>query len=267
MGSRVDILRALTRLPGFGLIALASTGCIDFVAPNIPGIEDRGSAALFDARISVSDSGAVRASAHLRPGLDFDGLNRPVPDPRLFALGQVLGPDTVLRDGARHYLASWQVDPGPHLDPITLTAPSIEGLETPAPAVEWYGIGREGPGAIELPRGEDLHLPVAEVEGEGSPVASVRQWFLTIRSGETRFSLGGDGVPDNPIWIPWRWIPQGDTVHVRLVYTQSAVVGTQEDDYVGVITADNQLHWTVRLGAGTEPAGENPQHQPEPPER
>ncbi len=263
MGSRVGILRALTRLPRLGLVALASTGCIDFVAPNIPGIEDRGSAALFDARITVSDSGNVRASAHLRPGLDFDGLNRLVPDPRLYVLLQVLEPDTVLRDGTRNYLASWQVEPGPQLAPITLTAPSIEGLKTPSPAIEWYGLDREGPGSIELPRGADLNLPVAEVEGGGNPMPSIRQWFLTIQSGGTRFRFGSDGVPENPIWIPWRWIPQGDTVHVRLVYTQSAVLGTQEDDYVGVITADNQLHWTVLVNGTTEPAGENPQHLPE----
>lgn len=254
MGSRVGILRALTRAPGLGLVALASTGCIDFVAPNIPGIEDRGSAALFDARIAVSDSGAVRADARLRPGLDFDGLKRPVPNPRLYVLGQVLEPDTVLRDGTRNYVASWRADPGIQLDPITLTAPVIEGLETPPPTVEWYGLRRDGPDSIDLPGGEDLQLPVAEAEGEANPVPSIQQWFLTLEARGTRFRFGRDGVPESPIWIPSRWIPQGDTVQARLVYTQSAVVGTPEDDYVGVITADSRLSWTIRVGV-TEDSG------------
>ena len=247
MGSRVDLPRPLRRTSGFGLAVLASTGCIEFVAPDIPGIEDRGSAALFNAQVVVSDSGSVRADARLRPGLDFDGLERPVPDPRLRILGQVLEPDTVLRDGMRRYAASWEADPAIHLDPITVTAPAIEDLVTPPPAVRWYGLRRDGPDAIDLLRGDDLHLPVAAVEGDAYPVPSVRQWFLTLDSGGSQFRFGSDGVPESPIWIPARWIPVGETVRVRLVYTQSGVVGTQNDDYVGVVTANSLLYWTVRV--------------------
>lgn len=250
MGSRVGLLRPLRRTSGFGLAVLASTGCIEFVAPNIPGIEDRGSAALFSAQVVVSDSGTVRADARLRPGLDFDGLERPVPDPRLRILGQVLEPDTVLRDGTRRYAAAWQVDRAIHMDPITVTAPLIEDLVTSPPAVRWYGLRRDGPDAIDLLRGEDLHLPIAEVAGDADPVPSIRQWFLTLESGGSQFRFGSDGVPESPIWIPARWIPGGETVRVRLVYTQSGVVGTQNDDYVGVVTANSLLYWTVRVAPG-----------------
>ena len=252
MGSRVGLLRPLKRISGFGLAVLASTGCIEFVAPNIPGIEDRGSAALFSAQVVVSDSGTVRADARLRPGLDFDGLERPVPDPRLRILGQVLEPDTVLRDGTRSYAASWEAEPGIHLKPITLTAPVIEDLVTPPPAIRWYGLRRDGPDAIDLFRGDDLHLPIAEVEGNADPVPSIRQWFLTLEAGGSQFRFGSDGVPESPIWIPARWIPGGEMVRVRLVYTQSGVVGTQNDDYVGVITANSLLYWTVRIAGGGE---------------
>ena len=195
----------------------------------------------------MSDSGTVRADARLRPGLDFDGLERPLPDPRLRILGQVLEPDTVLRDGTRSYRASWEADPAVHLDPITVTAPLIEDLATPPPAVRWYGLRRDGPDAIDLLRGDDLHLPVAEVEGDAAPVPSLQQWFLTLQSGDSQFRFGSDGVPESPIWIPVRWIPKGDSVRVRLVYTQSGVVGGQNDDYVGVVTANSLLYWTVRL--------------------
>ena len=259
MGSRVGLLRPLKRTSGFGfgLAVLATTGCIEFVAPNIPGIEDRGSAALFSAQVVVSDSGRVHADARLRPGLDFDGLERPVPDPRLRILGQVLEPNTVLRDGTRTYAASWEADPAIHLDPITVTAPLIEGLVTPPPAVRWYGLRRDGPDAIDLLRGEDLQLPIAEVEGDADPVPSIRQWFLTLESGESQFRFGSDGVPESPIWVPARWIPGGETVGVRLVYTQSGVVGTQADDYVGVVTANSLLYWTVRVAPAGAPGTES----------
>ncbi len=232
------------------LAATCATGCIDFADPNIPGISDRGSSAVFEARVIVTDSGRVNVDARLAPGLDFDGFRRPVTAPRLDVLDRGLEPDSVGRDGTLRYLESWGVGRSALLGPITLLAPSVDGVRAPPPAVEWFSLRNVGPDSIRLRRGDDLHLAVAEVEGISSPQPSIRQWFLTLSSGDRSFRLGSDGVPPNPISVPPQWIPEGDTVHVRLIFNQQGILSAPPEDYVGVITADTWLFWTVLVDSG-----------------
>ena len=227
-------------------------GCIDFVAPNIPGIEDRGSAAQFDMRVVVTDSGRVNTDARLIPGLDFEGFRRPVTAPQLEVIDRVLEPDTVRPDGALRYIASWDSDPNTILRPITLRAPEVEGVAAPPPAIEWFGLRRAGPDSIRLLEGGDLLLPVVAVDGTSRPEPSIRQWFLTLSSGGRSFRLGSDGVPPDPISVPPRWIPEGDTVQVRLIFTQSAVLQEPPGDYLGVVTTDSWLFWSVLIDPGAE---------------
>ncbi len=244
MGARVDIPRALNQALEAALAVACATGCIDFVEPNIPGIEDRGSAAVLDARIMVTDSGRVNTDASLRPGLDFEGFRRPVTAPQLEVIDRVLEPDTVRPDGTLRYIASWDSDRNTILGPITLGAPEVEGVAAPL-AIEWFGLRRAGPGSIRLLEGEDLLLPVVAVDGRSRPQPSIRQWFLTLSSGGRSFRLGSDGVPPDPISVPPRWIPEGDTLQVRLIFTQSAVLEEPPGDYLGVVTTDTWLFWSV----------------------
>ena len=244
MGAGVNIPRTLNRALGAAFAGACATGCIDFVEPNIPGISDRGSAALFEARIVVTDSGRVNTDARLTPGLDFEGFRRPVTAPQLEVIGRVLEPDSVRPDGTLRYIASWDVGPNTLLAPITLRAPEVEGVVAPL-AIEWFGLRRAGPDSIRLLEGEDLLLPVAAVDGTSRPEPSIRQWFLTLSSGGHSLRLSADGVPPDPISVPPRWIPQGDTVHVRLIFTQSAILEESPGDYLGVVTADTWLSWSV----------------------
>jgi hypothetical protein len=193
----------------------------------------------------VTDSGWVNIDARLAPGLDFDGFQRPVPLARLSVSDRALQPDSTRPDGTLRYLSAWKAGPSVVLDPITLVAPEVDGLVAAPPALEWFGPRRAGPDSIEITRGEDLLLPVVMVNGPSRPEASLRQWFLTLSSGDRSFRLSSDGVPPNPISIPPHWIPEGDAVEVRLIFSQSATLRDPPGDYLGVVTADTWLFWSV----------------------
>ena len=222
-----------------------ATGCVDFVFPNIPGIEDRGGPVRFNGHVVVTDSGRVSANATLRPGLDIDGYKRPVTMPFLRVMDDVLEPDSVLRDGTRRYRASWERGPDVMAGPLTLVAPRVEGVQGAPPGVEWFGLRRAGPSSIRLSEGEDLLLPIIEVEGTTGHPPPVRQWFLTLSSGDRSYRVSSNGMPPIPVSVPPRWIPEGDTVRVRLIFSQSAVLREPPGDYVGAVTIDSWFLWTV----------------------
>ena len=237
--------RAMRRLPVVILGGSLAAGCVDFVFPNIPGIEDRGGPVRFNGHVVVTDSGRVSANATLRPGLDIGGYKRPVTRPFLRVMDEVLEPDSVLRDGTRRYRASWERDPDVIAGPLTLVAPGVEGVQGAPPGVEWFGLRRAGPSSIRLSDGEDLLLPVMEVEGTTGHPPPVRRWFLTLSSGDRSYRVSSDGLPPIPVAVPPRWIPAGDTVRVRLIFSQSAVLRDPPGDYVGAVTIDSWLRWTV----------------------
>ena len=222
-----------------------ATGCVDFVFPNIPGIEDRGGPVRFNGHVVVTDSGRVSANATLRPGLDIDGYKRPVTMPFLRVMDDVLEPDSVLRDGTRRYRASWERGADVMAGPLTLVAPRVEGVQGAPPGVEWFGLRRAGPSSIRLSEGEDLLLPIIEVEGTTGHPPPVRQWFLTLSSGDRSYRVSSNGMPPIPVSVPPRWIPEGDTVRVRLIFSQSAVLTEPPGDYVGAVTIDSWFLWTV----------------------
>ncbi len=235
----------MIRLMVVAFTAAFATACIDFVDPNIPGISDRGSAAVLEARITVTDSGRVNADVKVLPGLDFEGFRRVVLTPRLEAMDRILQPDTVRRDGTLRYVEVWDVDPDIVLGPITLRGPEIDGVVAPPPSIEWFGVRRAGPDSLRLEEGKDLWLGVIAVEGPSTPPPSIRQWFLTLTSGDHSFRLSSDGSPPDSIRVPPNWIPVGDTVHARLIFTQSHVLNESPGDYTGVITADTRLFWFI----------------------
>lgn len=276
MGARTLLSGSIRRLLAAVLGGSVATGCIEFAYPDIPGIENRGGPARISARLIVTDSGRISANATLRPGLDVDGYKRPVTRPFLRVMDSILEPDSVHRDGTLQYVESWMRDPDTIAGPLTLAAPRIEGILGAPPAVEWFGLRRDGPATVRLPEHEDLVLPLAEVERRSAPPPSRRQWFLTLlpSSGGRSYRVSSDGLPPIPVSVPPRWIPEGDTVRVRLIFSQSATVRDASGDYIGAITVDSWLLWTVvverasaarsaavyeppdrvpRIGAGTSP--------------
>lgn len=234
--------------------------------PDIPGIENRGGPARISARLIVTDSGRISANATLRPGLDLEGYKRPVSRPFLRVMDSILEPDSVHRDGTLQYVDSWMRDPDTIAGSLTLAAPRIEGILGAPPAVEWFGLRRDGPATVRLPEHEDLVLPVAEVERRSVPPPSRRQWFLTLSpsSGGRSYRVSSDGLPPIPVSVPPRWIPEGDTVRVRLIFSQSATVRDPSGDYIGDISVDSWFLWTVvveRGSAGRPAATSEPPNQ------
>ena len=195
----------------------------------------------------MTDSGRVSTDARVAPGLDLEGFPRSVISPSLSVNGRELQPDSMRPDGTLRYIMSWDAGRDVVLMPITATAPQVDGVSASPPAIEWFGLRRAGPDLIRLERGAELLLPVVAVGGISRPPPSLRQWFLTLTSDDRSFRLSADGEPPNPIPVPPQWIPEGDTVQVRLIFTQSATLMDPPGDYLGVVTTDTWLFWTLVL--------------------
>jgi hypothetical protein len=235
------------RVVAAALAVVLTTACIDFVEPNLPRDPDLDSAAVLDVRIIVSDSGRVSTDATLLPGLDSEGVRRRLAYDHLEIMGRFLEPDSVRPDGTLRYLGSHETGISPVREPIVLLAPGVEGVAAPPPAIEWFGLERLGPESVPLTLGEDLILRVAPVAGTSRPTPTTRQWFLTLSSDSGVFRLSSDGFPPDSIVVPPHWVPPGDTVHVRLIFSQSTTLSDPPGDYLGLIAIDTWLFWTVAV--------------------
>lgn len=234
---------------------LVLAGCIDFVEPDLPEL---GAPAVLEAAIQLSDSGTVEIDARLAPGLDEMGYRREVADDAIRLLARTLAPDSIQRNGTRRYTAEWEADPSVVAQPTDFRGPAMRGVEAPVPEVLWTGIRRMGPGELDIEPDSDVALLVEAGAGDASPVPDIRQWFLSMNGDSTNFGLSADGAPPDTIRIPARWIPDGDTVEVRLILSQSAILQPPPGDYVGLVTLRTRLYWTLRRipprDAGSIPA-------------
>jgi hypothetical protein len=226
------------------LLALAFAGCIDFVEPDLP---ERGAPAVIQAAIRLTDRGDAQIEALLAPGLDQAGLRRGVARDTLHVLGRAVTPDSIARNGSRRYRSAWAAPGTVVAEPVTFRAPLLEEQASSPPELTWTGARRLGSDALDIIAGEDLVLEVRAGSGTASPAPDIRQWFLRLEGDDGAFNISSDGPPPDTIQVPARWIPAGDTVAVRLLYAQSAVIENADGDYVGVITLDIRLHWTVRI--------------------
>jgi len=234
---------AIAGRPVLPLLLLLAAGCIDFVEPELP---DRGAPAAIEATIRIMDDGTAELDARLVPGLDSNGNRRAVERDIVDVLGRAVAPDTVLFDGTRRYVETWAVSPQVVGEPISFEAPRLGGVVAMPPAIEWSSVRRVDPDTIQVERGEDVVLALAQ----GSPVsqaADIRQWFLRLEGDSSAFNISADGLPPDIIQVPARWIPAGAEIAVRLIQTQSAVVSHEPGDYLGLIVLDTRLHWTVRM--------------------
>lgn len=229
-------------------------GCIDFMEPDLP---QAGAPAVIEATVAVIDNGGVEVSARLAPGLDASGFRRRVRHDALRVLGQIVGPDSVRRNGTRLYDAMWEAGPGAVTGAVDIETPVVDGTTAPPPAVHWFGVRRVGPDMIRLEPGAPLLLAVDARLGEPRPVPAIRQWILTV-AGEVegnRFFLGAGGLPPDTIVVPRPWIPAGDSLDVRLTFAQSAEVRLPPGDYIGHITLNARVSWTVRVIRASGAAG------------
>lgn len=226
------------------LLSLVLSGCIDFVEPDLA---DLGAPAVIQATLRVTDLGEAEVDALLAPGLDGAGLRRAVTHDTLFALGRPVGPDSIARNGSRRYRAAWTAPPGTVGEPVTFRAPFLSALEASPPEVTWTGARRVGPDTVTLTRGNDLVLEIEPGGGTALPIPDVQHWFLRLEGDDAGFNISADGPPPDTIIVPARWIPAGGQVAARLIFAQSAVLDDGPGDYVGLITLDIRLHWTLRL--------------------
>lgn len=256
MGAGSHFLRALKRVPAAALGMLVVC-CIDFVEPDLPEL---GAPAVIEATIQLSDRGSAGISARLAPGLDETGRRRQVADESIEVLGRTLGPDSVLRNGTRSYAVTWVADPSVVAQPASFRAPVMRGVEAPPPGIEWTGIRRLDEDSLNLERGRDLELLIGRGPGVASPAPDIRQWFLSMKGDSSTFGISADGPPPDTILVPARWIPEGDRIEIRLIFSQSAFLQPPPGDYLGLVTLDTRLYWTLRLTAPTASPAGRPRH-------
>lgn len=232
-------MRAAAFLP---ILALAA--CIDFVEPDLPSL---GAPAVIQATIRLTDQGEAELDALLAPGLDEAGLRRAVTRDTILVLGRPVVPDSIAHNGSRHYRAVWPSPATAVAEPVTFRAPSLGSLTARPPEVVWAGARRVGPDTLRVAAGQDLFLEVGPGAGSQLPQPDRQQWFLRLEGDSSAFNISADGPPPDTIQVPSRWIPPGNEVAARLIYAQSAVIEDAPGDYVGLITLDIRLNWTVRM--------------------
>ena len=231
------------------LLCLSLASCsFDFVAPE-PGSPVARLSLAFSTRPSLGDSVSMHAT--LDPGVELDGSQSPVPDPRLLIFGTPLTADTSRGDTG--VILSWsQVIPGvlAQASPMVIEAPGVEG-RGPPPAL-WVSLRREAEGSARgrtWTRGEELVLPLRHASadiGVDSYVwnLSVSGWHADGPPTSLVMSVVRTPVGDT-VRVPAGWLPNEDfdslTASVR--YTRQFVSTSADGSYVVNASVDQLLSW------------------------
>ena len=204
---------------------------------------------MLQAEVRVLEDLTLQVSGTLAPGLDLAGFRRQLASPLLRLDGLAFPPVDTLADGALRYDATGTIEPDRAAGPLTLTAPAIDGVDAPPPGVTWAGLRRIGDDTVHLARGADLVLRVAT--SGGGDAAARRQWRLTVAGDSAATFLGGDGAPPDSIILPARYVPAGDTLAARLVWSVSARLEPPPGDYIVLLAGDTRVGWTVIVDDAT----------------
>lgn len=103
--------------------------------------------------------GTAEVAARLTAGFDSIGAPRTIADPALRIMDRTIQPTGAAGEGERLYEATWNVDPGEVLGPVTVDPPRVAGAPAPAGPV-WFGMRRVGSDTLRIDAGEDLSLEV-----------------------------------------------------------------------------------------------------------
>jgi len=204
---------------------------------------------VLQAEVRVLEDLTLRVSGTLAPGLDLAGFRRELSSPHLRLDGFLVPPVDTLADGALRYDATETIDPDGAAGPLTLTAPAIDGVDAQPPSVTWAGLRRIGDDTVHVARGADLVLRVAT--SDGGDAAARRQWRLTVAGDSGTTLLGGDGEPPDSIILPARYVPAGDTLAARLLWSVSARLDPPPGDYLVLLVGDTRVGWTVIVNEAT----------------
>ncbi|HET9981955.1 MAG TPA: hypothetical protein VFQ38_00140 [Longimicrobiales bacterium] len=232
----------MRRLLALATSPLLLTGCLDFVAPDLP---TPGPAA-FSASLDLTDSGMLLLSARLDPGLAQSRDWRVVPNDSIVLQGRGVGPAAVQTNGSRSYTA--QLPAAAPAEVVTLRAPPVHGIEAPPVELSWTPVRRLGRDTVVLEPGADLHVRIDTVGGRLAPEPRFRQWSLGLAaSNGDNFQIGGSGPPPTDIDVPARWIP-GDAAGAlvaTLVVSQSSQTRPPPGDYLAAISTSQRIGWVV----------------------
>lgn len=236
---------ASRRTAWVSVVALALAGCIDFVAPDLPEL---GAPAVLQARLRLEDGRTLNLDALLAPGLDERGLRRTLRLPLIRLQDVNLSPDSVLANGTHVYSARLEPQPAGN-DAIILDGPDVDGVTAPPPRIEWRVVRSAGPDTVSVDTAGALILTLILPAAASAPEPDLRQWVvaLTNEAGEA-YTISANGAAPGRIVIPPQFVPSfaEGTVDVRFTELQSIQLRPAPGDYVGLITLDNTIRWTVR---------------------
>jgi hypothetical protein len=229
-------------------LALGCAACFDFIAPEFP---EAGAPALILVAAFVEPQ-ELRVEATVAPRLDRFGFERPVPDDTVRVNGLPLVPDDTAAAGVRTYSGIWAPAPASIANGIEIIAPAVEGIEAEPPRFRWVPAQRVGSDTLTITAGEPIVLHLDPTPAEPVPAPTLRQWFLTLQSASTTLRISADAPPPATLTIPREFVPtDSGTVSILLSDRQSTTLRPPPGDYVGIVSLDARLRWTVLVRPDT----------------
>ena len=234
-------------IPG---LALAICACgIDFLGPESP--------ALLTATVALVDSASttVRVRGVLDPGLLESGDPREVADDTVRLLTLTIAPALVDELGRRSYDRVQALDLSALNSPdILLTPPQVANTAGNPSSLSTVLVWRDGPHALQVPRGTDVILSLANVQRIDTTDARVF-WSLDITEPATDtdrqffFQLSASGRPPGSIIIPASIVEEAgrSTFDMRLQLSFGVGSATDTRDYVAHLSTFATIYWTVAL--------------------
>lgn len=204
-----------------------------------------------DSEDPASDSLAIEAE--LRPRKQTDGSARVVLNDTLVVLGRKLVP-LQEDDGALVYRASLEIDASAFgAVPVTVQAPTIEGVVPGSPKTVVHAISRRDPEFLMTEPSGKMRLRLGVPAGLEEPESGMG-WELLVsddEGDEEVVSMSAFGVPLPVLALTPSLLPKSTdgTLYSFLRFQQETLVGRGEDDgYLMTLRLMVNLRWNVQIG-------------------